>query len=746
MRAQLAVAAALAAAAVTLQASSPKFFQAATQADFLKGDVENLSIDATGRLVLGSATELVYETAAPFLWSLLAGPDGSLFVGSGNEGSVFRVDAQGNGARFFDASEIEVHALAVAPNGGLYAATSPDGKIYRLDRTGTAMTFFDPEEKYIWALASDSAGNLYAATGQNGAVYKIGPDGRGTVFYQSKATHVTAIAFDRSGNLFAGTESPGRVLRLDANGNAFLLLDSPFQEIRALRFDDKGTLYVAAINGRSSGAAPPPAPSSEPPSDRPATDSARAPVPVVTTEVTSVTVGDTSGGSSGTTSTPDRGTARGAVYRIAPDGLWDQLWESRDDAPYDLIFDNIGRLIVATGYKGKIFRLDGEPPAPTLLARSASEQFTALYKDSAGRLYYATANPGKLFRLSSGLATRGTYESEPRDAQIVASWGAISWRGTTDGGGRIEVFTRTGNTATPDETWSPWSSAYTTPTGTAITSPKARYIQWRAVLSGKSDSPVLTSVTAAYLQRNVRPEIRSITAHPPGIVYQKPFSTGDPDLAGFDNQTTPDRKLTNAAMNMQQGSGGSPSLGRRTYEKGLQTIVWRADDDNEDDLVYQVEFRREGDTTWKVLKSDLTDPILVWDTTTLPNGTYFAKVVASDATANAPDLALTGELVSAAFEIDNTPPLVEMQNVRAEGERTLVTFDVVDDHSPLQRVECSEDGQQWRPVFPKDGIADSKREFYEVTLDHPIGPRGLTVRATDSMNNVTTRQVDAPRR
>ena len=45
-----------AAAVITAQASSPKFFQAATQADFLKGDVDNLSIDGRGQLLLGPAT------------------------------------------------------------------------------------------------------------------------------------------------------------------------------------------------------------------------------------------------------------------------------------------------------------------------------------------------------------------------------------------------------------------------------------------------------------------------------------------------------------------------------------------------------------------------------------------------------------------------------------------------------------------------------------------------------------------
>ena len=84
----------LAAVAAT-EASSPKFFQAATQSDFLKGDVENLSIDSNGQLTLGPMTELIYETSAPFLWSMVPGADGALFVGTGNEGKVFKIDAQG---------------------------------------------------------------------------------------------------------------------------------------------------------------------------------------------------------------------------------------------------------------------------------------------------------------------------------------------------------------------------------------------------------------------------------------------------------------------------------------------------------------------------------------------------------------------------------------------------------------------------------------------------------------------------
>ena len=726
--------------ALPLHASSPKFFQAATQNDFLKGDVENLSIDAHGQLTLGPITELIYETSAPFLWSVIAAPDGTLFAGTGNEGKVFKIDPQGRGSVFFDSTELEAHALAPAPNGGLYVGTSPDGRIYKVDRGGTAAPFYSGDEKYIWTLASDAKGNVYAGTGDKGVIEKIAPDGKASVFYKTNATHVTSLAFDKTGNLLVGTGSPGKVMRIDPEGKAFVLLDSPFQEIRALRFDDKGVLYVAAVSGRpGSGAAP----VSTELIDRPTPEPSRQPVPSVSAEITSMSIVDVGGpGSSGSTR-EDRRSPKGAVYRITPDGVWDQLWESRDDAPYDLTFDPSGALIVGTGNKGKIYRLEGNPLRATLVARAPAQQVTAFYRDASGRLYYATANPGKVFRLSSERAPRGTYESDTRDAQMVSTWGAISWRGTTPANSKVELYTRSGNTETPDDTWSNWSAAYTNADGSPITSPKARYLQWRAVLTGKGDGPVLTSVTAAYLQRNLRPVVRSITVHPAGIVFQKPFSTGDPDLAGFEDQSTPERKL--AAQASAQSSGAS-SLGRRTYQKGLQTLQWKADDENDDDLTYDVLYRREGETAWKTLRKGVTESILVWDTTTIPNGTYFVKVVASDAPSNPLATALAGELDSAAFEVDNTPPVISITSVRVVSGRTVVTFDVKDDHSPIRGVEYSSDGQRWRGVFPVDGIADSREEHYELPIEGELGERGITLRASDSMNNVTTTHVDAPRR
>ena len=288
-------------------------------------------------------------------------------------------------------------------------------------------------------------------------------------------------------------------------------------------------------------------------------------------------------------------------------------------------------------------------------------------------------------------------------------------------------------------TWSTWSKPYTSADGEQISSPNARYLQWRALLSAEAaSSPILTTVTAAYLPRNLRPEVASITVHPPGTVFQRPFSTGEMEIAGFEDNTSDGRPPSQS-----QSSAGGPTsppapLGRRIYQKGLQTIVWKAEDANGDRLQYDVSYRREGETTWKVLKRGIFDAIFVWDTTSVPDGTYVVRITASDGPSNAPATALTGEMESVSFDIDNTPPRIEAQPAARVAARATILFTVRDEQSPVQRVEYSLDASRWRVVYPKDGIPDSRREEFEVTVDESEPGRSVIIRATDTMNNVAT--------
>ena len=322
--------------------------------------------------------------------------------------------------------------------------------------------------------------------------------------------------------------------------------------------------------------------------------------------------------------------------------MWDLIWDSRGTS---LRPDrDRKRADIATGNKGQAVRLRRSADAATR-GRTAGD---GVHQERARPDVFTTANPGKLFACLRSARAR-TCKSKRADARHL---GLDSVARQIPKDSKIELSTRSGNTETPDETWSAWSSPYTTPEGSAITSPKARYIQWRAVLTGKGDGPVLTSINAAYLQRNLRPVVRSITVHPPGIVFQKPFTTGEPELAGFGDQTTPDRKLTNAAQTPQ---GQSSGLGRRTFQKNLQTFVWRADDENDDDLVYDVLYRREARPSGRrPPERRRVDLRVGYDDGAKRHA--FLRVVASDSPSNPAGTALAGERDSGAFQIDHTPP------------------------------------------------------------------------------------------
>ena len=145
---------------------------------------------------------------------------------------------------------------------------------------------------------------------------------------------------------------------------------------------------------------------------------------------------------------------------------------------------------------------------------------------------------------------------------------------------------------------------------------------------------------------------------------------------------------------------------------------------------------------WKALRRGVADTILVWDTTTVPNGTYFVKVVASDAPSNPAGTALTGELDSAAFEIDNTPPAIAVGSVRVERGRTIVTFDVKDDHSPIQRVEFS----RGRPAVARRVPGRRHRRFAAGALRAGGRRRAGRARADAAGERRDEQRRDGPRR
>jgi hypothetical protein len=75
--------------------------------------------------------------------------------------------------------------------------------------------------------------------------------------------------------------------------------------------------------------------------------------------------------------------------------------------------------------------------------------------------------------------------------------------------------------------------------------------------------------------------------------------------------------------------------------------------------------------------------------------------------------------------------------VRTRGA-VVITFLVHDDQTAVQRVEYSLDASRWQVAYPVDGIADSREEKFEVTLEGGDAVRSVIIRASDAMNNVST--------
>ena len=181
-----------------------------------------------------------------------------------------------------------------------------------------------------------------------------------------------------------------------------------------------------------------------------------------------------------------------------------------------------------------------------------------------------------------------------------------------------------------------------------------------------------------------------------------------------------------------------PALGRRAYRKSLQSLAWIAEDPNGDRLEYTVRYRLEGGATWSELTTGLTDPIFVWDTASVPDGTYVISIEASDAPSNSPSRSLIGSRASPAFDVDNTPPRITIAPNLAGPAEAPVTFTVQDAQSIIERVEYSFDGNRWEPLYPIDGIADARVERFSLAPPTAQNAVSFTLRATDAMNNTAT--------
>lgn len=720
--------------ALSLSAVETRSWVQEDQSDFEKGTLKKLSLRSDGRLMLAPTLKQLFDPSAAYLWSVVQDSKGNLYTGGGGYGGskakIFQITPAGQGRTLAEIEGLEIHSLAVNRSDQLFAATSPDSKVYRIDANGKPALFFDPKAKYVWAMAFDSKGNLFVATGDEGIVYKVTPNGQGSAFFRTEETHARSLAIDAQDNLILGTEPSGLILRIDPSGTGFVVHQAGKREVTAVAVRPDGVIYAAAIGTKPTAPAPA-APSTVPiTTPTPATSNPGAP-PAPTARPTapgnsSLVVGGASvpGGSE--------------VYRIEKDGYVRKVWSQATDIAYAIAFDAQGRPLIGTGNKGNIYRLDSDVLS-TLLINAVPTQVTSFASGRNGEVYAVTGNAGMVYQIGPGLERQGTYDSEVFDAGSFSYWGRVTYKTDPARGSGVTLTARSGNLDRPQKNWSNWTAVNAADgDGGRLTAPPARFVQYRATLAatGEGRSPELTYVELAYLPKNVPPLITVVEKTPTNYRYTPSILT----------LTPPAKTVSLPAVGQKRRSTTSPLSSIDTgdtlsYAKGWVGVRWAANDENGDELVYSVEIRGEQERDWKLLKDNVKERHYSWDSTAFPDGEYRVRITASDQPGNPPGQALTAHLEGDVFTIDNTPPqITNLTATAASGNKLTLRWHAQDAASTIDKAEYSINGGEWRLAEPITKLSDSRAEDYNITADRAgaTGEQTIAIRVTDEYDNVTT--------
>ncbi len=264
----------------------------------------------TGRLYRVNSeegvTEVYFEPEERYLWALATDAFDRLYLASGEEGIVYVIRGQGEGAVFFDSDEPHITTLASDPVGRILAGSAGRGFLYRIDGEGHAEVLLDTPLDEVSAIAVASDGTIYAAAIREPAprrperpdgrrdeltievtasdddileeaarggrkvvldlstllpserkdaerrpassVYRIVPGRTPAEIWSSPDERVYALAFDSGSHLLMGTGPEGRLYRIEPDRSATLVQRYPAAQVTALAGGVNGETYVLTSN------------------------------------------------------------------------------------------------------------------------------------------------------------------------------------------------------------------------------------------------------------------------------------------------------------------------------------------------------------------------------------------------------------------------------------------------------------------------------------------------------------------
>ena len=752
-----------------------------SSSEMLKGELENVVIGSRGTIQLGRAAKSLIEEIDDFsdVWSInsIVVSGGTVYFGTSPNGGIYKYSLnkiskiypqqteqqqpEDDSNSEEEANEISssaeqsepvekeellsnehIFAMATDIAGRLLAGISGDKcRLCRFEANKMEVIFEPNDAKYIFAIAVNEQGDIYLGTGPEGKIYKLDSLGKkAQLFYDSRDKNILSLTFGPDEFVYAGSDNRGLIYKIDPRSkDAAVLYDSKQPEIAALLFppdsytnnqsskstsDSAGCLYAAAttakiVQTQTQFAASMP---SGPPEGRPEIEAdieepedKNGDEEEQEEESNSKLNGDErkleiantkqSTESKPTKPTPPvrrstRAASASYIYKVTSDGFVTDIFN--ETAVFFCLAQQDNKLLVGTGNKAQLYSVDPASEQQAVIYEDEQAvQITAIAVDGED-VYLGTANPAKLIKLEPGFSSEGTYISDLIDADQPANWGKLQLEADVPAGCKVLAASRSGNVKDiNDPTFSQWTDLVEVTEPVQLQCPLGRFCQYKLVLQSENGdkSPLIREIAVASTIPNLAPKVESVTI----------------------------------------------SRIKAPNKEGTFKISYRTTDENEDKLIYEIDFRKLGRTNWIELEDEIEADVFEWDGKTVEDGRYEIRVTASDERSNTTSTKLTGSRISEPVVVDNTGPVVTGTKITTrQNNQKFVVFEteILDQLSAIGKLEYTIDSNaDWISTVPDDLVYDTTKEHFTIKIntekDLPKGDHILTIKVSDAVGNTT---------